>query len=90
MVQAKISKEHKLQALVPHGTVWWKRLLAALASTCLTLGIGSVLATYRSAAALGEYHWGNGGLEQILGFVALTGGVPAAALFLLWKCHLCC
>ena len=82
MVQAKISKKHELQGLVPHGTVWWKRLLAALASTCLTLGVGSVLATYRSAAALGEHHWGNGGLEQIFGFVVLIGGVAAAALFL--------
>ena len=60
---------------------WWKRLLAALLATSLTLVFATALTTVRTARSLGEYRWGNGGLGQVVAFSLLIGGFSAAAVF---------
>lgn len=60
---------------------WWYRLVAAFLATCLTLGLVTILTTLRVAKSLGDYHWGNGGVEQIVGWTLTFGSVIAAGFF---------
>ena len=51
------------------GIRWSYRLLAAFLATCLTLVLVTILTTLRVAQSLGHYHWVNGGLEQVVGWI---------------------
>ncbi len=62
---------------------WWKRLLGALASTTVTLVACIAVFVWHDLKHNPGHHWGNGGEEQIAGFLLIACGFPLLITFFL-------
>ena len=54
------------------GVPWWQRVLAVSAAMGFTVALGITLVVLRDSKRNTDFHWGNGGEEQIVGIFLLA------------------